>query len=78
MGTIFYLCYQIVSVSTPDTELASYTPVEMKEGIVFDQIWLHKEDLYMVRFKARQHFPGSSVKIDFFAEAGAKKYAVLY
>ena len=48
MGTIFYLCYQIVSVSTPDTELASYTPVEMKEGIVFDQIWLHKEDLYMV------------------------------
>ena len=56
MVTIFYLCYQIVSVSTPDTELASYTPVEVKEGIVFDQIWLHTEYLNMVRFKARQHF----------------------
>ena len=27
----------------------------------------------MVRFKARQHFQVSSGKIDFFAEAGAKK-----
>ena len=73
MGTIFYLCYQIVSVSTPDTELASYTPVEMKEGIVFDQIWLHTEDLYMVRFKARQPFQVSMGKYIFLLRLVPKK-----
>ena len=31
----------------------------------------------MVRFKARQHIQVSSGKIDLFAEASTKKYAVL-
>ena len=77
MGTIFNLCRQRVSVFTPGAELASYTPVEVKEGIVFDQIWLHTEYLNMVRFKAMQHFQVSSEKIDFFSEAGTKKVCSL-